>query len=61
MTILRPLVFPALLATLAVSPDAQTSRGRMTGIPRLSVSTTDTAKAEQFYVHDVGAVKRSDP
>ena len=61
MTILRTVVFAALLATLAAALGAQTPRPRITGISHLSVYTTAAEKAEQFYVHDLGAVKRSDP
>jgi catechol 2,3-dioxygenase-like lactoylglutathione lyase family enzyme len=33
----------------------------ITGVSHLSAYTTDAAKAESFYVHDLGAAKRPDP
>jgi catechol 2,3-dioxygenase-like lactoylglutathione lyase family enzyme len=36
-------------------------RPRITGISHLSVYTTDAAKTERFYVHDLGALKAADP
>lgn len=36
-------------------------RPQITGISHLSVYTTDPAKAEHFYVHDLGASKAPDP
>jgi catechol 2,3-dioxygenase-like lactoylglutathione lyase family enzyme len=46
-----------LLAPGAVSQE----RPKITGISHLGVYTTDPAKAESFYVHDLGAVKGPDP
>ena len=34
---------------------------KITGVSHLSVYASDSAKAENFYVHDLGAVKRPDP
>jgi catechol 2,3-dioxygenase-like lactoylglutathione lyase family enzyme len=36
-------------------------RPKITGISHLAVYTTDPAKAESFYVHDLGALKEADP
>lgn len=36
-------------------------RPKVTGISHLAVYTTDPAKAESFYVHDLGAMKGPDP
>jgi catechol 2,3-dioxygenase-like lactoylglutathione lyase family enzyme len=51
----------ALLAT-ALSP-AQTAirRPSIGGISHISVYSSDAAKTEHFYVHDLGGVKRPDP
>jgi catechol 2,3-dioxygenase-like lactoylglutathione lyase family enzyme len=48
-------------ASIAVSALAQQSRPPITGISHISVYSTDSAKSEAFYVHDLGGVKRSDP
>jgi catechol 2,3-dioxygenase-like lactoylglutathione lyase family enzyme len=37
------------------------ARPPITSVSHLSVYTSDPAKAERFYVHDLGAVKRTDP
>jgi len=37
------------------------ARPKITSISHLGVYTTDAAKAESFYVHDLGAVKGTDP
>jgi catechol 2,3-dioxygenase-like lactoylglutathione lyase family enzyme len=42
------------------SPHA-VSRPPITGVSHISVYTSDSAKTESFYVHDLGAVKRVDP
>src|SRR5207302_6356615 len=36
-------------------------RPKITGVSHLSVYTSDAAKAEFFYVHDLGAFKALDP
>lgn len=36
-------------------------RPKITSVSHLSVYTSDAAKTEQFYVHDLGAVKGTDP
>lgn len=40
---------------------AQPVRPPITSVSHLSVYTSDPAKAERFYVHDLGAVKMADP
>jgi catechol 2,3-dioxygenase-like lactoylglutathione lyase family enzyme len=37
------------------------ARPPITSVSHLSVYASDAAKAENFYVHDLGAVKRADP
>ena len=53
----------ASIAVIASSATAQTPPGRpkITSVSHLSVYTTDPAKTETFYVHDLGATKASDP
>ncbi|MBV9074795.1 MAG: VOC family protein, partial [Acidobacteria bacterium] len=36
-------------------------RPKVTGLSHLGVYTTDPAKSERFYVHDLGAMKGPDP
>jgi catechol 2,3-dioxygenase-like lactoylglutathione lyase family enzyme len=36
-------------------------RPKITGVSHLSIYTTDPAKTESFFVHDLGAVKNPDP
>jgi catechol 2,3-dioxygenase-like lactoylglutathione lyase family enzyme len=45
---------------LAGSALAQ-QRPKITGVSHLSVYTSDATKAEHFYVHDLGAMKGTDP
>jgi catechol 2,3-dioxygenase-like lactoylglutathione lyase family enzyme len=40
---------------------AEPPRPQITGISHLSVYSSDAAKTEYFYVHDLGAAKRGDP
>ena len=49
-----------MLLSLAVGATGQ-ERPKVTSISHLGVYTTDPAKAEGFYVHDLGAVKGPDP
>lgn len=58
--------FCAVLAASALLPCSRvlaqsTARPLITGVSHLSVYSSDAAKTEFFYVHDLGAVKRSDP
>jgi len=58
------LVIAAVIALIPASLlSAQTAAARphITGISHLCVYSADSAKTEQFYVHDMGAVKRDDP
>jgi len=57
---LRTAWILASLLSLAVGAIGQ-ERPKVTSISHLGVYTTDPAKAESFYVHDLGAVKRTDP
>jgi len=52
-----------LCLVLLISPVlfAQSARPRLTGLSHLAVYTSDAAKAERFYVHDLGATRRDDP
>ena len=36
-------------------------RPKITGVSHLAIYTTDAAKTEYFFVHDLGAVKQADP
>jgi catechol 2,3-dioxygenase-like lactoylglutathione lyase family enzyme len=49
------------LATCAFAQDRTPLRPRITGVSHLSVYTSDAAKAGHFYVHDLGALKGTDP
>lgn len=46
---------------LGSGASAQPARPPITSVSHLSVYTSDAAKAERFYVNDLGAVKMSDP
>ncbi len=48
-------------ATLAATAQGTSNRPHITGVSHLSIYTSDPTKAEHFYVHDMGAVKRPDP
>ncbi len=58
-----PLATLALTIATTLSAIAQgtSARPRITGVSHLSVYTSDAAKTEHFYVHDMGGVKRPDP
>ena len=45
----------------AQGADAQATRPRVTGVSHIAVYTSDPARAERFYVHDLGGVKGQDP
>ena len=53
----------ALLVTFGCAAQIAPAQDRpkITGVSHLAVYTTDSAKTEQFFVHDLGATKRSDP
>lgn len=51
-----------IVSLLPLAPGAVCQeRPKITGISHLAVYTTDPAKAESFYVHDLGATKGQDP
>ena len=54
------LIAVSLFLSHAVRAIGQ-ERPKITSLSHLSVYTTDAAKAEHFYVHDLGAVKGMDP
>ena len=47
--------------TAARGAAAGTTRPAITGVSHIAVYAADAAKSERFYVHDLGAVKGSDP
>jgi catechol 2,3-dioxygenase-like lactoylglutathione lyase family enzyme len=49
------------LAALTFGQDHPQEKPKITSISHLSVYTSDPAKAERFYVHDLGALKGTDP
>ena len=49
------------LASVACGMASGQTRPKITGVSHLSVYTSDAAKAEHFYVHDLGAFKAADP
>jgi catechol 2,3-dioxygenase-like lactoylglutathione lyase family enzyme len=55
--------FSAVVLSTGLIAYGQTAKSRppITGISHLSVYVSDSAKAEAFYVHDLGGVKRPDP
>lgn len=56
--------FPiAILAVASLTCAAQSPQSRppIIGVSNISVYTSDAAKAEQFYVHQIGLKKASDP
>jgi len=51
-----------MVSLLSLAPGAiGQERPNVTGISHLAIFTTDPAKAESFYVHDLGAMKGPDP
>ncbi len=51
-----------IVSLVSIAPGAICQeRPKLTGISHLAVYTTDPAKAETFYVHDLGAIKGPDP
>jgi catechol 2,3-dioxygenase-like lactoylglutathione lyase family enzyme len=57
---LRTAVMIVSLLSLAPGAICQ-ERPKVTSISHLGIYTTDPAKAERFYVHDLGAMKGPDP
>jgi catechol 2,3-dioxygenase-like lactoylglutathione lyase family enzyme len=64
---MRPIVFAGLAAATIAGSDlsqpvlAQPARPFITSVSHLAVYAADPAKNEAFYVHELGAVKLSDP
>jgi catechol 2,3-dioxygenase-like lactoylglutathione lyase family enzyme len=59
---LSSIVFVALVFASGVAyAHAEQSRPPITGISHICVYSSDSAKTEAFYVHDLGGVKRGDP
>src|SRR5271154_1629792 len=57
----RILSLASCLTLAVASAVGQQSRPSITGISHISVYTSDAGKAESFYQHDLGGVKRADP
>jgi catechol 2,3-dioxygenase-like lactoylglutathione lyase family enzyme len=54
--------FPiAFLAVVSLTCAAQSPRPQIIGVSNISVYASDAAKAEQFYVHQIGLKKAADP
>ena len=51
----------ALVSLFLVACAFSQERPKITSISHLSVYTSDAAKTEHFYAHDMGATKREDP
>jgi catechol 2,3-dioxygenase-like lactoylglutathione lyase family enzyme len=49
------------LAATGNAPAAGAARPPITGVSHIAVYAADPAKSEQFYVHDLGAIKGNDP
>lgn len=49
------------LASLACAAQNPQSRPQIIGVSNIGVYATDTAKTEQFYVHQIGLKKAADP
>jgi catechol 2,3-dioxygenase-like lactoylglutathione lyase family enzyme len=63
---LKSLSSITVVALLAFAPilahgQAGGSRPSITGISHISVYSTDSAKTDAFYIHNLGGVKRGDP
>lgn len=57
----RSTALAAGLWFAATAVHAAPSRPAITGVSHIAVYATDAAKAEHFYVHDLGATKGADP
>ncbi len=57
---MRTAVWAAMSLFLVACAFGQ-ERPKITSVSHLSVYTSDPAKAERFYVHDLGALKGTDP
>jgi catechol 2,3-dioxygenase-like lactoylglutathione lyase family enzyme len=63
---MKPMLFVsfavlALIGRQSIYAQNSSARPAITGISHLSVYSTDGAKTEYFYVHDLGATKKTDP
>src|SRR4051812_10631831 len=57
----RQIICAGLALGVGSAALAQPARPPITSVSHLSVYDGDAAKAERFYVHDLGAVKMADP
>jgi catechol 2,3-dioxygenase-like lactoylglutathione lyase family enzyme len=57
---LKLLAF-GLLALMFIGASGAQERPKITGVSHLAIDTLDPAKTEYFFVHDLGAIKQSDP
>lgn len=55
------LVLAAPFLALGSAQAADLQRPQLTGVSHISLYTSDAAKTEAFYTHDLGAVKGADP
>jgi catechol 2,3-dioxygenase-like lactoylglutathione lyase family enzyme len=60
MKVRAAVALTTLLMSFSVAAGAQ-ARPKITGVSHLSVYSSDPAKTEHFYVHDMGATKAADP
>jgi catechol 2,3-dioxygenase-like lactoylglutathione lyase family enzyme len=60
MNIRAAVAFVTLAASVCGAVSGQV-RPKITGVSHLSVYASDAAKAEHFYMHDLGAFKAADP
>jgi catechol 2,3-dioxygenase-like lactoylglutathione lyase family enzyme len=58
---LAVLAAAGMAVILAAKAQGPADRPHITGVSHLSVYTSDSAKTESFYVHNLGGVKRPDP
>ena len=61
ITKLAVLSVVALLSTTLSLAQTASRRPSIGGISHISVYSSDPAKTEHFYVHDLGGAKRADP
>jgi len=61
MKFLKLAVVAVMAGAVAGFAQGPTNRPRITGVSHLSVYSSDAAKTESFYMHNLGAVKRADP
>ncbi len=51
----------AAIAAVALQAQAPAARPSITGVSHLAIYTSDAARTESFYVHNLGGLKRPDP